>query len=90
MDHIVSYIRPFVIQQQIAVYRDGQCIHQAACPLSMLEEKIIELSDKFNINEVDLAGDVVNGERIKKDINNPTKYGLKKKLHVNVRSPKEN
>ena len=78
MSHITVYLRPFVIQQEIAVYKNGECVYQIQCPLTNIENKLIEVSDKFSINQIDLAGDFVYGNKIKSDIQNPAKYNLNK------------
>jgi uncharacterized UPF0146 family protein len=84
MEHIAVYLRPFVVQQEVTVYQNGECIYQTQCPLTNIEDKLIEVSDKFNVKQIDLAGDFVYGNKIKEDIQNPTKYNLTKQIKINV------
>lgn len=55
-NHIVTTIRPFVMEQEVNVYENGECKKNVKCTLSELENVIADLAKEFNIQTVDLAG----------------------------------
>lgn len=57
MDHIVVTIQPFVLEQEIQVYKNGECVKTSKINLTNLDEGIAIEAKLFNIKNVDLAGD---------------------------------
>lgn len=55
-NHIVTTIHPFVMEQEVSVYQNGECSKSVNCTLNELADVIIGLSKEFNIKTVDLAG----------------------------------
>lgn len=55
-DHIVARIHPFVMQQEVDVYQNGECSKSIKCTLNELADVIMGLSKEFNIKTVDIAG----------------------------------
>lgn len=53
---IVGMIKPFVLEQDIYVYEDGNKIDNIKVPLSKINETIFSLSQKYNITTIDLMG----------------------------------
>lgn len=56
MKKIVSVIKPFVIQQNIFVYSDGEKEDIISVPLDEIQNKLVEISYQYNINEIELIG----------------------------------
>lgn len=54
--HIVATIHPFVREQEIYVYIDGECVTITKCIIDDMCEKIYELCEKYDINRVDFQG----------------------------------
>lgn len=65
MDHIVVKLQPFVLEQEVQVYKNGNCIKVSKSNLSNLDENIAVQAKLFNIKNVDLAGDKNFTQRIK-------------------------
>ena len=53
-DCIAVNIRPFVLKQDIFVYQDRTCIRTVKCKIDDIEKIITLLSDKYNINKINL------------------------------------
>jgi hypothetical protein len=66
--HIVCCIHPFVANQEIDVYQDGECIKAVNCTLEQLEDTIVELGIKYNINKIDLKGGQLYSLKIKENL----------------------
>ena len=56
MDHIVAIIHPFVMEQEVDVYKDGECIEVIQCKLDNIEEVCYALCKKHEIHQIDLKG----------------------------------
>ena len=66
--HIVCCIHPFVVTQEIDVYQNGECIKTVKCALDQLEDTIVELGMKYNINKIDLKGGQLYSLKIKENL----------------------
>ena len=53
---IIVDIEPFSLNQKFYVYADGQCIETKEAPLEDFNKTIFNLSDRYNVNQVDLVG----------------------------------
>ena len=89
MNHIVTVIRPFTVQQNIEVYKDGECIQHIQTPLTNLTDSLYKACEQYEIDQIDIAGDLVWGRKIqdkfKSDINPQIqKYGLKNEIKVTL------
>lgn len=58
MKKIVSVIKPFVIDQNIFVYEDGNKIDAVISSVDNLPETILQLTKQYELNNVELAGPV--------------------------------
>ena len=58
MKKIVSVIKPFVIDQNIFVYEDGNKIDAVTSSVDNLPETILQLTKQYELNNVELAGPV--------------------------------
>lgn len=58
MKKIVSVIKPFVIDQNIFVYEDGNKIDAVMSSVDNLPETILQLTKQYELNNVELAGPV--------------------------------
>lgn len=56
MRKIIAILRPFEPVQQIFVLKDGERIDTAIATIDNAVETIFELSQKWNINIIDLTG----------------------------------
>ena len=56
MKKIVAVIKPFVIQQNIFVYEDGNKIDVLTSPLNDIQNTLIETADKYQIENIDILG----------------------------------
>lgn len=54
-DYIVVNIRPFIFKQNVSVYQDGNCIRTLKCKIDEIEKTIINLSDIYHVNKVNLV-----------------------------------
>lgn len=76
MKKIVSVIKPFTYNQNVFVYEDGNKIETTITNLDNLSNTLFELIDKYNINEINLIGNLKFSKGIKEKIENAemTKY----------------
>ena len=74
MDHIILRIQPFIIQQEIYVYKNGECIKIGKCILKNVPDAIYALAKSYNINNVDLAGPSMFTHKLRKDMLSMDKY----------------
>lgn len=82
-DHIVVNIHPFVIQQEVDVYSNGECVQTVECKLDELKDTIFALSKQHNIQQIDLAGNQLYAMRLRDDLG-AGKYataGMSIKIH---------
>lgn len=84
-DFISVYVCPFIIHQQISVYRDGECIYQTKCPLTILDQELADLCKKYSINRIDISGDCVYGNKVKQDFQTvATKFNFNEQVDIYV------
>lgn len=75
MDHIVASIHPFVVEQEVDVYKDGECIKIVQCTLNDIEEVCYNLCKEYNITQLDLCGtNQLYALHIKEKIETSTKF----------------
>jgi len=65
MEHIVVRVQPFVLEQEILIYKNGECIDRKLAKMRDLEEEIALQAKLYNIKDIDLTGTKIFTERIK-------------------------
>ncbi len=85
MKKIVSIIKPFILNQNIFVYEDGNKIDVVSVELDNVPNTIIETATKYNAKEVQLIGSKNFSKGIKEKIElaEITKYG-KNELEIKL------
>ena len=68
MDHIVAMIHPFVVNQEISVYRNGECIKVVDCKLEEVTKICYNLCKEYNIHQLDLVGQQLYALHIKDEL----------------------
>lgn len=56
MKKIVSVIKPFVINQNVFVYEDGNKIDVISVPLDNIQDILINTATKYEITDIELIG----------------------------------
>lgn len=56
MKKIVSVIKPFIINQNIFVYEDGNKIDVLSVPLDDIQNILINTAIKYEVNDIELIG----------------------------------
>lgn len=56
MGHIIVNFQPFVVEQEILVYTNGECVYQAKVEIDRVPSVVKGLKNKFNIDKIDLCG----------------------------------
>ena len=54
-DYIIASIRPFVMNQKVAVYLNGECVKTLECKIDEIEKTISALIDTYKVNQIDLV-----------------------------------
>lgn len=79
---IIAYLQPFILEQKIEVYKDGECMNIMKCTFNEMESMILELVEKYNIKEITLAGSAqIYSYKLKTDL--ISKYD-KKDINITV------
>ena len=68
MRKIVSVIKPFIFEQNIIVYEDGNKIDVVACNVNELPNNILQLANQYELTNIELAGPTSYLKGIKKQI----------------------
>ena len=74
MDHIVTTIHPFLIYQNVSVYKNGECIKNYECNLDDIVTAIQDAIDTYHIYNIDLAGDRLFSHKIEKNLIDTSKF----------------
>ena len=53
-DYIIASIRPFVMNQEVSVYLNGNCFKTINCTIDDIEKTISTLANEYNIKHIDL------------------------------------
>jgi len=53
---IVSVIKPFIINQNVFVYEDGNKIDVLSVPLDNIQNILINTAIKYEVNDIELIG----------------------------------
>ena len=68
MKKIMSIIKPFILEQNVIVYEDGNKIDVASCNLNELPETMLQLATQYELTNIELAGPVSYLKGIQKQI----------------------
>lgn len=74
MKKIVSVIKPFVMQQNIFVYEDGNKIDIISTDINNIENALMETAAKYDIKEINLAGSKKFSEGVRARVQSVDKY----------------
>lgn len=64
-NYITCCIHPFIVNQKVAVYKNGECVKQAKVPLNSLQESLYALCKENDIKEIRLGGSQLYGLKLK-------------------------
>ena len=64
-NYITCCIHPFIVNQKVAVYKNGECIKQVKVPLNSLQESLYMLCKENDIKEISLGGNRLYGLKLK-------------------------
>lgn len=56
MKKLVSVIKPFIVNQNIFVYEDGNKIDVLSVPLNEIEKVLVDTATQYEAHEVELLG----------------------------------
>ena len=68
MDHIVYICQPFVKNQTIMVYQNGECVETIQCEIYEVSNQIDALVKKNKIKRVDIKGSLDFMEKLKEEL----------------------
>lgn len=80
--HITAFIRTFILEQEVNVYQNGECIRTVKCTLDDMEKVINSLMKEYNISQVDIAGNSAYALKLKDHLQ--TKYSKLEDLNITV------
>jgi hypothetical protein len=83
MNKIVAIIHPFVIMQEVSVYKNDECIENLNCSLDDVEKAIYGYCKKYNINNIDIHGGQLYGLQIK-DHFKTNKFENSDQIKINI------
>ena len=73
MDHVAICVHPFIMRQEIDVYKNGECVEHKKCPIAEIADTCYALCKKHNVHQIDYAGNKQFGQKIEEKVN-LTKY----------------
>ena len=76
MDHIIAVIHPFTFKQEVLVYSNGKCIDTIETTMDLLSDTIKSAAKEYGISKVDLKGADEYTNKIKKDLNDLSKFNM--------------
>jgi hypothetical protein len=56
MKKIVSVIKPFVVNQNVFVYEDGNKIDVLSVPLNDIQDILVKTATKYEVTDIELIG----------------------------------
>lgn len=81
--HIIAMVHPFVVEQEVRVYDNGECIKITSCTLDNIENTILTLANQYNIKQIDLAGSQIYNLKIRDNMNANTNFN-KNELNITI------
>ena len=73
-NHVIAVIQPFVLLQNVYVYREGECLKAVNCSLEEINNICYALCREYDIHNLDLIGVKDYIVRIKNEMSNLTNY----------------
>ena len=85
MKKIVSVIKPFVVNQNVFVYEDGNKIDVVSTPLNDIQNIVINTATKYEVTDIELIGSkkYLNGIKNKIEEEEMTQYN-EHKLNIKI------
>ena len=85
MKKIVSVIKPFVVNQNVFVYEDGNKIDVVSTPLNDIQSILINTATKYEVTDIELIGSkkYLNGIKNKIEEEEMTQYN-EHKLNIKI------
>ena len=68
MKKIMSVIKPFILEQNVIVYEDGNKLDVISCTINDMPEAMLQLAKQYDLNNIELAGPVSYLKGIQKQI----------------------
>ena len=56
MERVIVNIHPFIMRQEVSVYKGTECLEHIDCSLNDVAEVCYNLCKKYNIHHVDYTG----------------------------------
>ena len=56
MKKIVSVIKPFIMNQNVFVYEDGNKVDVLSVPLNDIQDILVETATKYEVTDIELIG----------------------------------
>jgi len=69
MNHVVVNVHPFIMRQEVAVYKNGECVEHVETNFENLDKVCYELCKKHNIHQLDYAGNKEYGLKLEEKLN---------------------
>lgn len=85
MKKIVSVVKPFVVNQNVFVYEDGNKIDVVSTPLNDIQSILINTATKYEVTDIELIGSkkYLNGIKNKIEEEEMTQYN-EHKLNIKI------
>lgn len=81
MDHLIVSIHPFIRQQNISIYKNGECIKICQCTLDDMEKTVVALCKEYSIDNVDTIGGQLFALKLKEKTEVATDFDYS---HINI------
>jgi len=81
--HIIAMVHPFVVEQEVSVYDNGECVKTINCTLDNIENAILSLVNQYDVKQIDLAGNQIYNLKIRDNINTNTNFN-KNELNITI------
>ena len=79
---IVARIDPFLLEQEIRVYENRECIREVSCNIKEFCTKVYQLCEEYDIKDVNFKGGKFIAMKFQKDFLN-NKFG-KRDISINI------
>ena len=85
MKKIIYMSKPFLVEQTLIVYEDGNKLDMQTIPMEKVNETLFYLMEKYSVNRVDLVGPKTYCKGLLNQISklNSSKYNLTN-LEINI------
>lgn len=69
MNNIIVNFNPFMLEQSVLMYSDGNCIEEIHSPIDRVTDVVMGLKNKYNVDRIDLCGNSDYLSRFKAEMN---------------------